>query len=233
MKARKLRSFEKDQGYSWYSQILGMTMTLPRLFMLPRVTITFLGAGLFVLGIVFLLVSYTVLRFEILRLASWLLLFGSVLGSFFAGDNGRRFVHFLFPVTTLRKMGIPTSERPVSRTVVRVAAYTLFAFEISLWIWWQVFTAPPIPTIAEGGDKLLWLLALRTQATDQAILYWWLLPVLYVSVLGLLRMLEGAPMVGWILRLTRLVPLIIPLIGVLEALMIYRWWDFTFQPAAF
>jgi len=230
MAGRKLRSFEKEQGYAWYSQILGMTMTLPRILMFPGVTVTFLGAGLFVLGIIALLVSYTILRLEILRLASWLLLAASVLGSFFAGDNGRRFVHFLLPVTTLRKVGIPTSDRPVSRTIIRVATYALLAFEIALWVWWQVFTAPPAPGLQEDGDMLLWFLALQDQASNQANLYWWLLPILYVAVLGLLRMSESAPVLGWLLRHTRLVPFLVPLFGILEAVMIYRWWDFTFRP---
>ncbi|OGY18425.1 MAG: hypothetical protein A2900_03835 [Candidatus Chisholmbacteria bacterium RIFCSPLOWO2_01_FULL_50_28] len=231
-KTKKRKSFESDQGYSWVADTLGLTWT-PRLFGIGA-SFNLLGVGLGMGGLIVLAMSYVISFMTILRPVGWVLIVGAVLGTLFVGENGKRFMHFLIPVMTLRKIGIPASEKPVSRTIVRIWSYGSFAFEIGVWLWWQVFTAPPRPDLEAwldaGGDYLNWLYALQFQAYSQLEYYWWLLPVLVFCVLGLLKLLEWAPIFGWMLRMTRIVPLIIPFVLVLEAVMIYQWWDFTFRP---
>jgi len=226
IKKPKPRSFEIDQGYSAITEILGLTWT-PRI--LKGLSITLLSAVLIVAGGVILIAS-VIPGLAILRPLSWILMAAGVVGNLF-GENGRRFLFFLIPVTRLRTVAYPMSEKPVSREIVRIWSYVMLSLEFGIRSWWMVFTAPPQPLREDFADRLLWLMSLRYQAADQFITYVWLLPVLCFAVLGLLKLLEWFPVVGWVLRLTRLVSfIIVPLAAILESLMIYRWWEFTFKP---
>ncbi len=158
-------------------------------------------------------------RHPLLAAANLVLLAVAVIGVALAGDNGRRFVGFLgLRALAFRKEGVQADRTPISRVATRVLTYGFFALEVAFGIWWLVFTRVPLPAAANFTDPLFYEEALKLHILTQLYDYLWLLPILWVISLGFVKSLDYLPIVGLVMRRTRILPIfIVPILAILEA----------------
>jgi len=203
--------------------------TIPRFWIVPRIEIpllAFVTVVSLLLGV--LLYFFAADRNPILGTINTLLFWVTVGIVATAGDNGRRLRHwFGYWSLHLRTPVIPADQRTVSRRVTRLIFYTLLGLDLGTLVWWWVFTAAPLPDRSLYPDRLVWEVAKLDHLYNQLALYWWLVPVLWISLGSFMRLLEFLPVVGYNLRRTKTINVLAPLLAYVITKMILKWIEQT------
>lgn len=206
--------------------------SIPGRWILPRIDLPFFGmatVALLIVGLVLWLGLFLIKPdsafLPVVKTVNSILFWVTLVSLVLAGDNGLRLAHWEGLLSfSLRKLWVVADATPISRRVVRFLFSSLFAGELALLIWWLVVqAAKPLPP-EMFSDPLLYEEAQLGHFNTQMGLYWWLPLILGPVFRWALMWLEGRPIVGFLLRQTRLLILpIVPLLGYLESRMIINW----------
>jgi len=222
---RKKKSvFQQTVRYSFFRHF-SETASTPKVWVVPSIHIPLLAmgaSGLLLIGLA--LYFFVVDRHPIAKFVNTLLFWAAIGSTVLAGDNHRRLLHWMgLWSLTLRKRGVPADQSPISRRFTRVVFYALTAFDISLLIFWLIYTRVSFPDPALFTDLLLYEEAKTTRLIVQLGSYWWLLPLLVPLLMSALKGAEEIPVLRFVLRQTRLLIPLAPLALGFEVRMILSW----------
>jgi len=227
MKKRGKRKFEKDFGFSLASRLLGHRESYAD----GRLKIPVISAVL-VVAYAFLIIGMAAFSRTVLA-KTWIhitITFVIVLLSsiFFTGGSGQAVLGWFGLVpSVLRKSDVPADNRPISLAITRAVVYSAFAFQIAFWIWWSVFNRRPLVYPEGITDKLVLSEIRNLHYLYQFELYLWVFVVLIPICILAVSRLEQLPVLNFVLRRTRLLILLVTLIGLWQVWMIFSWFDTT------
>jgi len=219
-KRKRKKGLESDLGYNFL--VKGLTSSFP--LFTQKIQMQIWGIVIFVLWAGISLGWWTMTKtIPVLwiHLAFWALILMSI---FLTGRSGQSVVRWLgLKPQKLRKGEITADNKPISLPVVRVVVYFAIACEIAFWIWWQVFTMRPIFYPEGVIDQYQIELITEMHYGYQFSLYAWLFATLIPICLLAVPTLERLPILNFILRRTRILICLVPVIAFFQIRMVLMW----------